>query len=97
MEFDGLEVKLTKSELSRSCPVNVGWAASQLANFGLDLASRSDKLKGFTTCVLVLEKAGYIVTVEDEVEPLDSPESPAGPDAAAAPGPGPAPKPEPEG
>ena len=68
MEIDGKKVKFTESEIDESaCPLDVGWAASQLRRYGPGLMAESRKLEKFLVCPEVWKKAGYLVEVITEM------------------------------
>jgi len=69
MRVEGDTVYLKPEEVSKACPRNLAWIAGVIANWGLDAASKNDRLRAYSRVPAVLEKAGYRVVIEEEKTP----------------------------
>ena len=71
MEVDGHTIRLKESEVSRVCPVNPTFAASQVRLYGPEVGRPGSPLAQAARCPDVLMAAGYKVEILPDVAAPD--------------------------
>ena len=66
MEINGRKIKLNKSEINGSCPLDPSWAASMMDRYGIEIVSASRRMSHLAKCPDVLEAAGYEVEIVED-------------------------------
>ena len=68
MEIKRNRVTVTKEEAANgSCPTDPSWGISMLKRYGLELASKSEKLRPLLLCPGIVVPAGYEFGQEEEI------------------------------